>query len=304
MYSLGTPDAALSDLIDRYWFVACPPGETFSLAVDVYVDAQADLVVNFGVPYRRVFSGAPEETISFSGVDAQRTRPLTIRQDGNVQVCGVRFHPGGLAAFTDVAMRPLTDRVLPLDHVFGQEANRLAASLSDLHPGHEAQARAMDAFFLGRLATPPAYREFREILQHVAAGVPDETSVSEIAGRAGRSVRTVERLFQRYLGLPPVLYLRVARFQYALRTMMDDPGCDLADVAHGAGYYDQSHLVREFHELAGGVPRRYRGYLPAEGRDFAPNVVRYDGPSHRKPDSNDRAGDNGDEQIEAQIDRD
>jgi AraC-like DNA-binding protein len=92
--------------------------------------------------------------------------------------------------------------------------------------------------------------------------------------RAGVSTRQVERLFARHLGVAPKTVARVVRFQAALRALMRDPGCPLADVAAAAGYFDQAHFVRDFRRMTGGVPRGYRGYYPPEGpSDFAPNVV-------------------------------
>lgn len=67
---------------------------------------------------------------------------------------------------------------------------------------------------------------------------------------------------------------RVLRFQSALTALMRDPGCTLAQVATGSGYFDQAHFVKEFRRLSGGVPRGYRGYFPPDGPDdFKPNVV-------------------------------
>ena len=88
------------------------------------------------------------------------------------------------------------------------------------------------------------------------------------------SVRQVDRLFARHVGIPPKVVARILRFQGALRALMRDPGCPLADVAANAGYFDQAHFVRDFRQMSGGVPRGYRGYFPPVGpSDFAPNVV-------------------------------
>lgn len=301
MYTLGAPAAELLPFIDRYWFVTCPPDQTFRLAVDVYVDAQADLVINHGVPYERVSADGSVARVPWSSVDAQRRRPVVIRQEGRVRVCGARFRPGGLAAFTSRRMGELTDLVVPATAVLGNGVASLERDLAEADA--DSRSSTFDAFFLGRLREDAAYERFRAILARVDAALPGELRVGSIAGANGVSVRAVQRLFSRYLGLGPRFYHRVARFQRAMRAMMDDPACDLAEVAIAAGYYDQPHLVREFHELAGGVPRRYKGYLPETGRDFAPNVVRYDDALPGHPPTDDGSGDERDERVEAKIDQ-
>ena len=278
MYRLAYPSTQLKRFIETYWFVTSSPDEEFQLEVDVYVDAQADMVVNFGSPYSRLSKMGDEEEIAFSSIDAQRSLPVTIRQSGNVQLCGVRFRRGGLAAFTDKSMRELTDLVVPIAQVFGPEADAFRNRLVEEHGKDDASTELLDRFFAERLIPRSSYLRFLDLRDHLEAVAPDIPTVDGLADLAGLSRRSIERLFSKYVGITPKLYLRIERFQFALRRMMDDPFCDLGEITHAAGYYDQPHLVKEFHALAGGVPRQYRGYLPDEGIDFAPNVVRYSDP--------------------------
>lgn len=280
VYVAVEPDARIARFIDRYWFVRAAEESHFTLSVDVYVDAQADLVLNFGPPYRRRHSDGTHIEVALSSVDAQRTSPVVIEQEGNVQVCGARFHPGGLAAFTRANMADLTNRIVPTGEVFGEAIRRVERDLSTEWSAATAEALAaqLDAFFVGALVERRPYATFLRLIETIGREGPVLSSVDELADRAELSHRTIERLFAAHMGIAPKLYLRIARFQRALKTMMDDPDCELSAVALAEGYYDQSHLVREFHAFAGGVPRRYKGYLPETGADFAPNVVRYDDP--------------------------
>jgi transcriptional regulator GlxA family with amidase domain len=93
--------------------------------------------------------------------------------------------------------------------------------------------------------------------------------VAEMAGLASLSVRQFERQFERELGMPPKRFARIARFQFALDAKLVDPGRSWLDVAHGAGYYDQMHLVRDFHSLSGASPTR----LVAELGDTRPPAL-------------------------------
>ena len=283
VYVAVDPDPSVARFIDRYWFVRAAEAARFALSVDVYVDAQADLVLNFGPPYRRRHGDGTHIEVAFSSIDAQRTSPVVIEQEGNVQVCGARFHPGGLAAFTRTDMAGLTNRIVPTGAVFGEAIEVLEGELSAgwTSAAVEELAARLDAFFVGALVERRPYTTFLRLVEAIDRAGPLISSVDDLADRAELSQRTIERLFGAHMGITPKLYLRIARFQRALTAMMDDPECDLATVALGEGYYDQSHLVREFHAFAGGVPQRYKGYLPETGADFAPNVVRYDDPPGR-----------------------
>ena len=81
-------------------------------------------------------------------------------------------------------------------------------------------------------------------------------------------------MFARYVGIAPKVVARILRFQRAIRALMQDPKCSLAEVAVAAGYFDQAHFIKDFKRMSGGVPRGYRGYYPPEApAHFAPNVV-------------------------------
>lgn len=272
MYELRPPAPALRPYIEHYWSVTPTAGAPVDLRVDVFVDARADLVFNHGAPYTRRALGEAPRRVRRSTLDAQRLRPIRITQRGAVSVCGVRFHLGGLAPFARVPLAPFTDRTPRPEAVLGgavtalDDALRRDASL-------DARAARLDAFFLAALADDPARRPFERALAALVASDGGAT-VGEAAEVAGVSARQLGRLFGRYLGVAPKAVARVLRFQSALRGLMRDLVCPLADLAARCGYFDQAHFIKDFRRFTGGVPRGYRGYYPPAGPDdFAPNVV-------------------------------
>jgi len=91
-----------------------------------------------------------------------------------------------------------------------------------------------------------------------------ERGVHETAQRAtstpGAVVRQrhVTERFRHQLGLAPKAYARLLRFEHA-RSLLGCPHPDrtLADAATEMGYYDQSHLTRDFVAFAGMTPGAY-----------------------------------------------
>jgi AraC-like DNA-binding protein len=77
----------------------------------------------------------------------------------------------------------------------------------------------------------------------------------ELATEAGLSRYQLIRAFARELGLTPHAYILQRRIALAQRLMR--AGCDLAEVAVRAGFYDQSHLTRWFVRQFGVTPSRY-----------------------------------------------
>lgn len=99
-----------------------------------------------------------------------------------------------------------------------------------------------------------------------AAGSSD---ITRVASGLGVSTRHLRRLFADHVGLGPAAFLRLRRFADALQLLSRAPA--LADVAHRARYFDQSHFSRDFRAFAGMTPQDYIRLAPATpGRIVAP----------------------------------
>jgi AraC-like DNA-binding protein len=82
-----------------------------------------------------------------------------------------------------------------------------------------------------------------------------DVAMADLAGEVGWSARHLTDRFRAEVGLRPKEAARVVRFDRARRRLR--PGARLADIAADTGYFDQAHLAREFHSLAGCSPSRW-----------------------------------------------
>ena len=89
-----------------------------------------------------------------------------------------------------------------------------------------------------------------------------QISVQALASALNISNRQLERKFIQHVGLLPKTFCRVMRFRQAkslLESTRSPSGCDLA---YACGYYDQTHLIREFRLFTGQTPVRYERVQP------------------------------------------
>ena len=84
------------------------------------------------------------------------------------------------------------------------------------------------------------------------------TRVADLAAALGVPVRTLQRRFDRHLGVGPKWVLSRCRIQDALAAIEAGGTVDWADLAVRLGYADQSHFVNSFTALVGVPPDRYR----------------------------------------------
>jgi AraC-like DNA-binding protein len=69
------------------------------------------------------------------------------------------------------------------------------------------------------------------------------------------SERQFERRFSQTVGLSPQSYIRVKRFNEAIRLMKTRQYERLTDIAYALNFHDQSHFIREVREFSGMTPK-------------------------------------------------
>lgn len=176
---------------------------------------------------------------------------------GRVELLGVRFRPGGAAAFLAPPAGELRGRVLPLDELWGGDATAFHSRLAE-SPQVETRTATLDRLLLGRAGTTASRATAALRASRLIADSAGTVPVSRIAEQLGMSARSLERRFEDAVGLSPREARRVVRFQNAVNLALAEPTLGLAALAVRAGYYDQAHLTREFTALAGLPPGAWR----------------------------------------------
>lgn len=185
---------------------------------------------------------------------------------------GVRFRVAGVGPFLSAKMADFTGKMPSLFEVFGSSGTDLSVALRRAE-AREHQVELLNGFFLVRVRSDGLFSLVRSAVDWIENRF-GRYPVAELASALGTSERTLDRGFARHVGLSPKVLIRITRFQFVLRRLMDAPDTDLASLSSEAGYFDQSHLFKDFRAMTGGVPRGYRGYYPKDSPgDFAPNVV-------------------------------
>jgi len=81
-------------------------------------------------------------------------------------------------------------------------------------------------------------------------------TVADLCIEVSVGERYLQQLFQKYIGLSPKFFTRLIRFSRIFNLIQEnDP--DWAEVVYQAGYYDQSHFIRNFKAFTGEDPTAY-----------------------------------------------
>ena len=86
---------------------------------------------------------------------------------------------------------------------------------------------------------------------------PRSPRTRELAREAGLSEKRFIDVFRFEVGLKPKLFNRIRRFQRVLAKVRPGATLDWAELAVEQGYFDQSHLIRDFVAFSGCTPTEY-----------------------------------------------
>ena len=181
---------------------------------------------------------------------------------GSGRVVGVRFRPAGFAAFWPHPASELTDGALPAAEVLGAE---VAGELVGVGAGDpnvdvdEAVRRTEVVLERCRRPRPPGTELVDDAVDHIVAHT-DVTRVEQVARHLGVSSRTLQRRFERYLGVGPKWVIQRRRIHEALDEIEHGRALDWSALALRLGFADQAHFVHAFTELVGQPPAAYEGH--------------------------------------------
>src|SRR5262245_24504119 len=123
--------APLDVFVECVWFLSTSCGEGLeSREQTILPDGCIEAIFHLG----ERFLGRQEAAAIFRSqptafVAGMLTRPLRVAAVAGADSVGIRFRPGGASAFFDGPLAQLTDRVTPLDDLWGDAARELESRL-------------------------------------------------------------------------------------------------------------------------------------------------------------------------------
>lgn len=249
----GRPAPALAPFVgdyEGYRFGGLDPGTHQGLPSGrmtfiVSLDGPIDLVALPG-------DQSPRLVEAFVG--GLHVSPATIAHPGSGAGISIGLSPLGCRALFGVPAAALASQVVDLVDVLGRSAGGLVERLRTV-PTWSQRFALLDAALVAAFARTTRYDAVRPEVRRawdLLAGSGGRAPVAAVAADVGWSRRHLSMSFAAGLGVTPKVAGRLLRFERTCGLL--DRGLGLAEAAVAGGYYDQSHLNREWRELAGVTP--------------------------------------------------
>ncbi len=269
IFNFCKPKPPLSKFVDNLWLYEGSEAE--HQTERILPTGTLELVINLRQNELLFYDGERLENCSrlagavVSGAHGRSFVPDTLEEPF---IIGVHFKPGGAFPFLGVPAGDLADTHIDLETLWGPSAGRLRERLCEAKTPAERFQLVQEAL-MSRLCY--------DVEQHYAVSAALEMfgknqggrRVREAAKYLGLSQRRFIQVFKSEVGMTPKLFSRIQRFQQTRTFIQHNPSINWADLAVDFGYFDQSHLIREFLEFSGLSPT---DYLNRHKRFIEPNI--------------------------------
>lgn len=235
------PSAQLAPFVEHYWIVSwnLPDGTSYEAEV---------------LPHPNLNLAFTRERGWITGVT---TGKYTYEVKGAGAVFGVMFRPGGFRPFYRRAVSELLGTTLDARRVFPaatdaarlrlmshRDTDRIIAHAETLLMGDGLPEADPNVATAARIVDTA--RENRGIV-----------TVGALAKHSRVRERTLQHLFQHYVGVGPKWVIRLYRLVEAATVASADDAPNWSSVAYELGYADQSHFTNDFRRIVGRPPSDY-----------------------------------------------
>ena len=239
------PDMRLTSWVENYW--SASSFVSSEVTPKVLPDGCTDIIFKFD----------KTRGISSAGLFGIMTTFIEVDYPASVQMFGIRFKPAGITAFTRVPVNEFTDRNVELALVETLFDKSFYETLPEKQSMEEIITHT-DNYLINRI--PCLYHFDKQIIRAVdliffAKG---QLSPAKVASDVCLCQRQFERKFKSAIGISPKTFAKIVRFKQALRCLRNSSYQDLLSVALECGYYDHTHLIKDFKTFSGNTPTDLR----------------------------------------------
>lgn len=190
-----------------------------------------------------------------SFIRGQLSIPDVLHSTNSLDMIAIVFNPLGMNLFFPFSMKMTYNQYIDIDALGDKDLVHLKEIVFN-EENISICIHHIENFFLQRMMNPDIhYKRIVGSTQKIKE--QPEINVSHLANEACLGYRQFKRVFTSYVGMNPKEYIRVVRFQRTLYTLQHNPGMEISQLAYACGYYDHSHLVKDFKALSGYSPIQY-----------------------------------------------
>ncbi len=269
-FDIIEPHQALTSFIRYYWRLKVPQLPVAGMAQQVLAEG-VELIFNLGSAFEMTTDNSSWKRIGTVSISGPLTKPMKMKADSQIDICGVCFRPGGAYAFFPYPAHEMTNGLSDAQEIWGTKGAGLVERFYNSCNSPQDRIEYLEGYFLKKLSDNS--RQDERVL-HAIKTIESQKgliNIDRVAKKAGISSRHLERKFKERVGLSPKQLSRSLRFKHFVSSKMQNPEESWLDTALDCGYYDQAHMIRDFKYYTGLCPSAYFDHSAAMDPFFTAN---------------------------------
>lgn len=255
------PSEILNDYVKQYWILETEISDK-NVGCRVTPIGTVEIMFHYKTSFAVKKSSGEEyyQPRSFvSGISSQFSDVMVRDQAG---VIAVTFHPFGAYHFFDFPLSEIEEQAVSLDCICRKELNSIEEQLSEAS-STEGRIVLIEKFLKSRLKE----RKSNDVL--LIRGAVNIINKSrgrinslELSKKLYVEPKNLERKFSSLIGKMPKQFIKIVRCNNVMNSLISGSYENLTRLAYENGYFDQSHMIKDFKSFSGCTPGEFGSLYP------------------------------------------
>ena len=252
------PSPSLQPYVSKYYHFCTMSDVAEENRASFQVHPSGYIYINFNfaaiwhaIGDNRFLQGSP---ITINGQIWEQT--IYYQAEGPADSIGIELIPSACARLFQIPMSNITNKMIPLEVILGYSLKSFYKTLwRQNHTENRIQLIEdwLNKLKKNALSVPLYILACQEMIDDYHGIIP----VKFIAEELGYSVRTLEKQFLYFIGLPLKYFSQVKRINYIINCCNTLPEFDWQDALFEGGFFDQSHFIKTFKHVIRQTPSQY-----------------------------------------------
>jgi len=258
------PTASLKPFVKHYWLLKTAGNE--AEVVRTVPTGMMSLVFHRGC---RLLSVRENQFHPRAFLCGQEKSFVDLKYQGSVNMIFVVFRPAGVKVFFPIPADRSAGVRLTAGDMHNKELLQLESDIANTEDDSLC-IHLIERFLLKQLIPYGTYSQQNHNRLQTAIGLINSgvKEIEQLADAACLSTRQFNRIFCENIGTHPKEFIRIVRFQRALNILEKNKNLNLTQITCECGYFDQSHMIKEFRAISGYKPTEYLAICPPHSDYF------------------------------------
>lgn len=186
----------------------------------------------------------------------QTVFPEMLRLEDSCTLIAYFFEPYSLYSLFGISPQELTDNPINLNLLEHSRALQLQEQLLNA-PSTAAMLKLIDDYVFSLITKIKSTVQLIKFATTKIVENSSKAALKDVQNELCVTERTFQRIFDKYIGIPPNQFRKVCQFHAAFQQLQERRFAKLSDIALEHGYFDQSHFINSFKEFTSITPKEY-----------------------------------------------